>query len=148
MDFDTGVSNTTNADIDADAGERWSKTGTGADTLILMPMLMLMLTPSLMVMLPILPAVLMLCLCVNFCHIAHNATLNPSTASAPWPPAPSILPYPPPTNGASQKLLPEARWTRTENKNVQQKYARRGEGPARAQKSKNRWRNAIYPFWC
>ena len=84
------------------AGERCSRTGTGADTLILMPMLMLMLMPSLMVMLPMLP-MLMLCLSINLCHIIHNPIPNPSTASAPLPPAKQHTPHPPP----HQRSLPK-----------------------------------------
>ena len=137
MDFDTGVSNTTNADIVADAGERSSKTGTGADTLILMPMLMLMLIPSLMVMLPILP-VLILCLSVNFCHVAHTPIPNPSTA--PSPPAPTIPPNPPPTEPPknSYQRLGERRPPRRPRR----KNSGPGEGPGAAER-----RNCLTPSY-
>ena len=132
-DFDGGVSNTTNADKNADAGEHWSESGSVADTFMLIPMLMLILMPSLMVMVPNPPALML-----SLCHIAHNPP--PSSSSARSPPAPnqSHTPIPPPpTNGASQKLLPEARWTAPPSGDPAEKIADHGEGPGAARDQTN-----------
>lgn len=87
----------TNADKN-DAGKRWSESGSVADTLMLIPMLMLILMPSLMVMLPNTPALML-----SLCHIAYNPP--PSSSSARSPPAPNQSHTP--TPHPHQRSLPK-----------------------------------------